>query len=496
MEREEKGGVRPLYRDIAERTQGEMYIGVVGPVRSGKSTFIANFMEKLVLPFTAPGPKKERLRDEMPQSGSGAMVMTTQPRFIPGEGAAEVLLEDGLSAKVRLVDSVGYLIPGAEGADDARMVSTPWAEHDLPFREAAALGTEKVMSDHATLGIVVTTDGTVAGLPRSNYVQAEEQVITKLKELGKPFSVVLNSASPQSSEAKELKAALTRKYDVPVTLLNVREMGESDVRELLSSILMEFPLREILISLPEWVSALEPEHWLPAHVLDIVRAVGGSLKRMRDKEEVEAAFADSPYVQMPVESAVSLGEGAVRYTLPVRDGLFSRILSEQCGEEIADDAKLLALLKELTQAKQAYDRIAGALRSVEQTGYGFVTPAMSDIELRPPEVMKQGSRYGVRLRAAAPALHLIRSDIETEVAPVLGTQEQSEQFAGELARKYQDDPAQLWETNFFGRSLKDLIQEGLTGKMSRMPADTQEKVQAALTRMLNEGEGGMICILL
>ena len=499
MEQQKSGSARPLYSDIAERTQGDLYIGVVGPVRTGKSTFIAGFMEQMVLPLMADSPRRARLTDELPQSGSGRTIMTTQPKFIPGEGAAEIHLDSGLNARVRMVDSVGYLIPGALGTQEgeaARMVSTPWAAEDMPFEQAAALGTRKVIEDHATVGVVVTCDGTVADLPRSSYTGAEEQVIRQLKALGKPFAVVLNSAYPASADAKSLRDALESKYDVPVALLNVKEMNAADIQQLLSGLLLEFPLREVRFHVPGWIGALDESHWLPAHALETIRTLGGSMKKMRDKGLAAAAFSDSDYLLSPRDEQVNLGEGAVRFEVPVREGLFNQILSEQCGETITGDAHLLSLMKELVAAKREYDRVSGALKAVQQTGYGLVTPAMSEIHLQQPELMRQGSRYGVRLRASAPTLHLIRSDIETEIAPVLGTQEQSEAFVESLNEQYEKDPQSLWDTNFFGKSLKELIQEGVNGKLSRLPVDTQEKVQAALTKMLNEGEGGMITILL
>ena len=495
----EQTGTRPLYRDIAERTQGDLYIGVVGPVRTGKSTFITGFMEQMVLPLMANSPRRDRLTDELPQSGSGKTIMTTQPKFVPGEGAAEVNLDHNLTARVRMVDSVGYLIPGALGTQEgeaARMVSTPWAEEDMPFEQAAALGTRKVMTDHATVGVVVTTDGTVADLPRSNYTAAEEQVIRQLKALNKPFTVVLNSAHPEGSDAKALRASLESKYDVPVTLLNVKEMQAEDLQQLLSGLLLEFPLREVRFHVPGWLGALEESHWLTAQALETVRSLGDTMKKVRDKDQIAAVFAEAPDFLAPRDETVNLGEGAVRVDIPAREGLFNQILSEQCGETITGDAHLLALLKELVIAKREYDRIAGALKAVQQTGYGLVTPALSEIQLQPPELMRQGSRFGVRLKASAPTLHLIRSDIETEIAPVLGTQEQSEAFVDTLNEQYEKDPQSLWETNFFGKSLQELIQEGVSGKLSRLPVDTQEKVQSALTKMLNEGEGGMITILL
>ena len=499
MDQTSMGEKKPLYRDILERTQGELYIGVVGPVRTGKSTLIARFMEQMVLPYVAPGARKDRLTDEMPQSGSGRMIMTCQPCFIPGEGAAEIELQDQLKARVRMVDSVGYPIPGAQGAEDgeeARMVSTPWADGDIPFAEAAVLGTRKVMEDHATVGLVVTCDGTISDLPRSAYTQAEETAIRQMKATGKPFSVVLNSARAQDPDTEALRRALEKKYDVPVALLNVKEMTEQDMQSLLAGLLSAFPVREVRFSLPDWVSALPVDHWLPTAAIEAVKKLSGMLKSVRDKAMTAAVFQGSEQLDLPTNEQVDLGSGTLRYTLPVKEGLFSRILSEQCGETITGDAHLLSLMTELVQAKRAYDRIAGAMKAVQQTGYGLVTPAMTEVNLQKPELMRQGSRFGIRLRASAPTLHLIRSDIETEVAPILGTQEQSEQFIETLNQQYETDREALWNTNFFGKSLQTLVQDGLAGKLHRMPAEAQEKVQTALTRMLNEGEGGMICILL
>lgn len=492
-------GASPLYRDIAERTQGELYIGVVGPVRAGKSTFISNFMQQLVLPLVPPGPRRERIVDELPQSGSGKTIMTTQPKFVPSDGAATVQLPDHASARVRMVDSVGYLVRGALGTQeggDARMVSTPWSQQDMPFEEAAQLGTRKVMTDHATVGVVVTTDGTVAELPREAYVPAEEQVIRELKTLGKPFAVVLNSAQPESKQAKELQAAMSEKYDAPVTLLSAKEMTAEDVQGVMRDLLSAFPLREMRFTLPEWVSALDDQHWLTQHIVSLVREAGAQIVRMRDAEKAQRAFAASEYADAPQLDQLEYGEGSARFSLPLKNGLFNQILSEQCGAEIESDGHLLRLLKELVSAKKEYDRVADALREAVDTGYGLVAPAMSDVTLYEPEVSRQAGRYGVRLRAKAPALHLIRSDIEAEVSPVLGTQEQTDEFAASLRDTYEQDPQALLQTNFFGRSLESLISEGLAGKLQRMPPDAQEKVRAALTRILNEGDGGMICILL
>ena len=492
-------GNTPLYRDIAERTQGELYMGVVGPVRAGKSTFITEFMNQLVLPLIPPGARRDRIVDELPQGASGRTVMTTQPRFVPSDGAVDVQLPDHAAARIRLVDSVGYLIRGAQGTQEgesARMVSTPWSDKPLPFEEAAELGTRRVMSDHATMGVVVTCDGTVTDLPRAAYVPAEEQVIREVKMLGKPFVVVLNSATPQSEETQKLRAALSEKYDAPVTLLSAKEMTPEDAQGVLSDLLSSFPLRELTFDLPEWAAALDDAHWLTQHVVGCVRAAGETVSRMCDVQRAAAAFAESEYAQAPVLQQAAYGEGSARFRLPLKEGLFNRILSEQCGAEIEGDGHLLRLMKELVTAKKEYDRIASALHEATETGYGLVTPTMSDVELFEPEVSRQSGRSAIRLRAKAPALHLIRSDIEAEVSPVLGTQEQTDEFVSTLRDTWEQDANALLQTNFFGRSLETLIMEGLAAKMQRMPPDVQEKVRAALTKILNEGDGGIVCILL
>lgn len=487
-----------LYRDIAERTDGDVYIGVVGPVRTGKSTFISRFMEQLVLPNLADSPKKERIADELPQSGSGRTIMTTQPKFVPGE-AVTVSLGENTPVRVRLVDSVGYMVRGALGADDvngSRMVHTPWFEHDIPFEQAAEIGTRKVINDHATIGMVVTTDGSIADLPRSAYVDAEERVISELKALHKPFVIVLNSANPRSAETLTLRDALEDRYTVPVMLLNVKEMQVRDIQRVLESVLMEFPLREARLTVPAWLASLDMDHWLVQHVLEGVRSSGAKPRVMREDDVFEAAFAASEYAEPVQMSKVEPGEGRIAYTLPIREGLFNRVLSEECGAEITGDAHLLSLMKELVSAKNEYDRIADALASVRATGYGLVAPTMAELTLQEPEIVRQGSQFGVKLKANAPALHLIRVDIETEVTPVVGTEEQSADLVKQLTEEFATAPEKVWETSFFGRSLDAMVREGLNNKLMRMPQDAQEKVQQTLTRIINEGDGGMICILL
>ncbi len=487
-----------LYKDIAERTDGDVYIGVVGPVRTGKSTFIARFMEQLVLPRLKSGPRRERIADELPQSGSGRTIMTTQPKFVPGE-AVEVMLQEQTAVRMRMVDSVGYLVKGALGTaenDGARMVHTPWFDQDIPFEQAAEIGTRKVMTDHATIGMVITTDGSITDLQRGAYVEAEERVVGELKQLGKPFVMVLNSAQPRAAETLALRDALEDKYAVPVMLLNVKEMSVEDIQHVLESVLMEFPLREARLSTPAWLGALDCDHWLVKHVLDGVRSAGNEPRRMRENDVFAEAFAGSEFAQEVQLQRQFPGEGRIDFVLPLRDGLFNRVLGEECGTEIRGDAHLLSLMKELVGAKAEYDHVAEALRAVRETGYGLVTPAMGQMTLEEPEIVRQGGQFGVKLKAHAPSLHMIRVDIETEVTPVVGTEKQSEELVRYLLEEFESDPQKIWNTNFFGKSLNDMVREGLNNKLLRMPADAQQKVQETLTKIINEGDGGMICILL
>ena len=372
----------------------------------------------------------------------------------------------------------------------------PWSDQDMPFSKAAEIGTRKVITDHATIGMVVTTDGSIADIPRGNYVEAEERVVHELKALGKPFVIVLNSARPRAAETLALRDSLEEKHQVPVMILNVKEMTLEDIQRVLESVLLEFPVREIRFNVPAWLGALDTNHWLVSHVLELIRKTGAEPRKMREGPAVAEAFATSEYIQ-EVQQAQSLpGEGTLAFDLPFRAGLFNRILGEECGAEIKGDAHLLSLMKELVSAKAEYDHIADALRAVHETGYGLVTPAMSEMTLQEPEIVRQGSRFGVRLKAHAPSLHLIRVDIETEVTPVVGTEKQSEELVRYLMEEFEQDPARIWQTDFFGKSLHDMVREGLSNKLMRMPSDAQEKVQETLTRIINDGNGGMICILL
>ncbi|MBE5798959.1 MAG: stage IV sporulation protein A [Clostridiales bacterium] len=487
-----------LYRDISERTQGDVYIGVVGPVRTGKSTFITRFMEKLVLPGIENAHVRLRAQDELPQSGSGRTIMTTQPAFVPGE-AVDVTLPSENRVRLRLIDSVGYLVDGALGTQEGealRMVHTPWASGEMPFERAAEIGTQKVIGEHSTIGLVITTDGSVTDLPRGSYVPAEARVISELKALGKPFAVILNCQNPSSGKAQNLRKTMETEYGVPVVALNVAQMEEEDIRDVLERILSQFPVTMIGIQTPEWLCALDEGHWLMESLTDsLARSVPQRLC-IGDIPGAMKALQENPYVENMLEKEVSHGAGQALWQMNLLEGLFNQILAEQCGTEIRSDAHLLSLLRELVAAKKEYDRVEHALKSVRETGYGLVPPLLEEMTLQEPEIMKQGGRFGVRLRASAPSLHMIRVDIQTEVSPVVGTEQQSEEMIRYLMDGFEQDPQKLWGSNLFGKPLSELVREGLANKLMHMPADTQLKVQQTLEKIINEGSGGMVCILL
>ena len=487
-----------IYRDIAERTDGDIYIGVVGPVRTGKSTLIKRFMDLMVFPNMEDDYKKQRARDEMPQSGAGRTIMTTQPKFVPNE-AVEITIRENANFNIRMVDCVGYLVKGAMGhmeGDAPRMVRTPWFDYDIPFEEAAELGTRKVITEHSTIGLVVTTDGSITDIPRSNYIEAEERVVRELKELNKPFIIILNSKNPTSDEVMGMREALEEKYDVPVLALDVLNLTEEDVNNILASVLFEFPLTEIYIDVPKWVQSLEDDHWLVEHILDSIKASTDDVSRVRDVERISGVFADSEYVDMPNVEKINLGNGKVSIKMDTKPGMFYQVLGEACGYKIEGAHQLIGLMREFAHAKREYDRVAQALEDVRTTGYGMVPPIMEEMVLEEPEIVKQGSRFGVRLKASAPSLHFIRADIQTEVSPRVGTEKQSEELVKYLLEEFESDTAKIWETNIFGKSLHELVKEGLANKLMRMPEDAQFKIQETLQRIINDGSGGLICIIL
>lgn len=487
-----------LYHGIAQRTGGDIYIGVVGPVRTGKSTFIRRFMENMVLPYMEEGPYKERARDETPQGGAGRTIMTTQPLFVPNE-AVDVTLPGNARARCRLVDCVGYLIPGATGHmedDEPRMVMTPWADHHMPFTEAAQIGTRKVVADHSTIGIVVTTDGSITEIPRTAYLEAEERVVSELKSLDKPFIMLLNTRYPGSESALALRQALEEKYDVTVRAVDVASLDAPEIEDILMDILFEFPVSEVRIDIPEWAYALPEEHWMHREIMASARTWAADIDRIRDVKAVVQHMPEDGKLKPPVVSDMDLGAGKVVVALSADNTLFYQVLGEAAGLSIVDDFNLLSLVTELSRSKKEYDKVASALGDVRRTGYGLVAPDVTEMELDEPQIVRQGGRFGVRLRASAPSLHIIRADIETEVSPIVGTEKQSEELVRYLLDEFESNPGKIWETNIFGKSLHELVREGLSNKLARMPQDAQGKLQETLQRIVNDGSGGLICIIL
>ncbi|MGE5494520.1 MAG: stage IV sporulation protein A [Burkholderiales bacterium] len=487
-----------LYKDISERTGGDIYIGVVGPVRTGKSTFIKRFMDMLVLPNLEDTYEKERVVDELPQSSAGKTIMTTQPKFVPNE-AVRIKINNEAEMKVRMVDSVGYMVDGAMGYlenDVPRMVTTPWFDHDVPFEEAAETGTRKVITEHSTIGIVMTTDGSITEIPRSSYIQAEERVIRELTALGKPFIVILNSANPYREDTISLRNAMEDKYGVPVLLMDIMRLSENDINSMLENLLYEFPLKEINMDMPGWARALSPDHWLMREVLGGISGTINSLEKVRDYQGLVEAMRSLDDVDNAAVVSIELGEGSVNIKLDFPETLFYRILGDECGYPIEDDYHLVSIVKDLVGAKKQYDRIEAAMKSVKETGYGLVPPSMDEMSLEEPEMVRHGGRFGVRLKASAPSLHLIRVDIETEVSPIVGTEKQSEELVKYMLSEFESDPSKIWKTDIFGKPLHDLVKEGLSGKLSNMPEDARIKIQETLQRIINEGSGGLICILL
>ena len=487
-----------IYQNIATRTAGDIYIGVVGPVRTGKSTFIKRFMETQVIPNIDNVYRKERARDELPQSGSGRTIMTAEPKFVPEE-AVQIQLEGGASFSVRLIDCVGYMVRGAIGQfeDDApRMVTTPWYDHEIPMTEAAEIGTRKVITEHSTIGIVITTDGTVSDIPREDYLEAEERVIRELQELGKPFIVLLNSSDPHSDRAEAIAKDISLRYEVNCMPVNCLTLGEEDVSEILRAVLYEFPMQELDLFLPSWVDALPTAHPIKAGLYEAIRAAAGELRHIREIDGVIANLGSSENISEAKITAIDLGTGVAWAKLSLPRELFYQTLSQQSGFEVGDDGDLMSLLTRLAAVKSEYDKVSGALRDVREKGYGIVVPGLDELKLEEPEIMKQGGRYGVRLKASAPSIHMIRADIETAVSPIVGNEKQSEDMVNYLLQEFEGDTSKIWQSNMFGRSFHELVSEDLHAKLKRMPEDARRKLQETLTRIINEGSGGLICIIL
>lgn len=487
-----------IYADIARRTSGDVYIGVVGPVRTGKSTFIKKFMENLVIPNITDTVKAERATDELPQSSAGRTIMTTEPKFIPNE-AVEVAFAGNTSARVRMVDCVGFVVPGALGyteEDAPRMVTTPWFDEQIPFEDAAEIGTKKVISDHSTIGIMVTTDGTIGELSYDDYRGAEERVAAELKALDKPFVILLNSAFPNDPDTVALRRQLEDKYEVPVLLLNVLELREEQIKEIIEKVLLEFPVKEIGVSLPRWVNTLPPEHWLRSSLYTDIKKNMLSLQKVSEVADAVAEVAKNEYVSSASVVSIDLGSGSGAVELKIRDHLLYSVISESSGMEIADESALVGLVMETSRLKNEYSKFENALREVESTGYGIVNPTISDMQLEPPEIVKQGGKYGIRLKASAPSIHMMKANVRTEVAPIVGSERQSEELVNYLLSEYESNPEKIWDSDIFGKSLHELVNEGMNNKIYRMPADARFKIQETLQRIINDGCNGLICIIL
>ena len=487
-----------IYEEIAWRTGGDIYIGVVGPVRTGKSTFIKRFMETMVIPNIDNVYRRERARDELPQSGSGRTIMTAEPKFVPEE-AVQLKFDDGGSFSVRLIDSVGYLVPGAVGQmedDEPRMVTTPWFDYEIPMSEAAEIGTKKVISEHSTIGIVVTTDGSISEIPRSDYLEAEERAIRELQALGKPFMVLLNSKHPREERTLAISADITSRYGVTCLPVNCQTLSEEDVAEIIKGVLYEFPVKELDLYLPSWVDALPYSHPIKENLYTAIRESSQQMHRLKEVRPAIERMGQCDAIDRTEIVAISLGTGIAQVQLSVPRALFYQTLSEQSGLEVKDDGDLLQMLTMLSGVKAEYDKVSEALREVRENGYGIVIPSIDELQLEEPEIVKQGGRYGVKLKASAPSIHMIRADIQTMISPIVGNEKQSEEMIHYLLQEFEGDIKKIWQSNIFGKSFHELVNEDLQGKLMRMPEEARVKRRETLERIINEGTGGLICIIL
>lgn len=487
-----------IYKDIAERTDGDIYVGVVGPVRTGKSTFIKKFMELLVLPNIDNEYKKERAIDELPQSAGGKTIMTTEPKFIPNE-AVEITLADNLKLKTRLVDCVGYLVNNAIGYledDMPRMVKTPWSDEEMPFERAAEIGTKKVIEEHSSIAILVTTDGSITGIPREDYIEPEERVARELAAKQKPFVIVLNSVNPGSEESQRLAKELEEKYKTSVACVNCTEISLNDINNIFSKILLEFPIEQINIKFPRWIEGLVDTNEIKSELYREIKDCFANTRKLKEVScDVKNLQATDVIDRTDIDK-IDLGTGNVSLSISLREELFYQVLTEITGEQILDEGKLFAKITEFAKIKKEYDKLEYALHEVREKGYGIVNPTIDDLILEEPEIVKQGSRFGVKLKAKAPSLHMIQINTETEISPIVGSEKQSEELVNYLLSEFEEDKKKIWDSNIFGKSVHELVNEGLQNKLAKMPEDAQMKIQETLQRIVNEGSGGLICIIL
>lgn len=488
-----------IYKDISSRTNGDIYIGVVGPVRTGKSTFIKNFMEMFVIPNIDSPYKQDRAKDELPQSAAGKTIMTTEPKFVPNE-SVEITIDGNVKMKTRLVDCVGYLVDNAIGhmeGDLPRMVKTPWNDNEIPFVEAAEMGTRKVITDHSTIGLVVTTDGSITDIDRENYVSAEERVVRELKAINKPFVILLNSSTPNSEETISLRNSLEEKYNAPVVVSDILNLKESDITSIFSRVLEEFPVSEIGFKLPTWFDMLDMNYPLKQEIISIVKENFYNDTSLREINDVISNIKNSyPIFDSINLDSANMEDGNVKVIMNINNSYFFKVLSEKSNIQIESEKDIFKVIDDYSSIKSKYDKIAIALEEVNVKGYGIVTPSIDELKLEEPEIVKQGSKYGVKLKASAPSIHMIKADIETEVSPIVGSEKQSEDLVKYLLSEFENDPKQIWQSNIFGKSLHELVNEGLHNKLYRMPDEAQMKIQETLERIINEGSGGLICIIL
>ncbi|MDC3415383.1 stage IV sporulation protein A [Aquibacillus salsiterrae] len=487
-----------IFKDISKRTNGDIYLGVVGAVRTGKSTFIKKFMEQVVLPNISDEGERARAQDELPQSAAGKTIMTTEPKFVPNQ-AVSVQVDEGLDVNIRLVDCVGYTVSSAQGFEDEngpRMINTPWYEEPIPFHEAAEIGTRKVIQEHSTIGVVVTTDGSIGDIPRNDYVDSEERVVEELREVGKPFIMVVNSVQPYHQETEALRQELADKYDIPVLAMSVESMTDHDVYNVLREALYEFPVLEVNVNLPSWVMVLNEDHWLRESYQVAIQETVKDIKRLRDVDRIVGNFDLYDHIEHAQLAGMEMGEGIAEIDLKAPDYLYDQVLKEIVGEEIRGKDHLLELMQDFANAKREYDQVAEALQMVKQTGYGVAAPALTDMALDEPEIIRQGSRFGVRLKAVAPSIHMIKVEVESEFAPIIGTEKQSEELVRYLMQDFEEDPLSIWQSDIFGRSLSSIVREGIQAKLSLMPENARYKLKETLERIINEGSGGLIAIIL
>lgn len=487
-----------VLKDIATRTDGDIYIGVVGPVRTGKSTFIKRFMDLMVLPNVSNTYERQRINDELPQSAEGKTIMTTEPKFIPNK-AMQIDFGDSGSAKIKMIDCVGYVIPDSMGYEEngeTRMVKTPWSEESIPFSAAAEIGTQKVISEHSTIGLVITTDGSIVDIDRNNYTEAEQRVINELREINKPFVVLVNSKYPKNDTAQKLCDELSEKYGVPVLCTDCANITEEEITQILKTVLYEFPVSEISFNLPGWIKSLDCDNEIKKGITDTVKNFCQNVHSIREVKENAGSMCDCEYISSAGIGDITPADGGAIISVSIDENLFYKALSECTGIDISSDYELMSVMSELAEAKSKYDKLEYALNEVKEKGYGIVSPDITELKLEEPEIVRQGNKYGVCLRASAPSIHMLRADIQTEVSPIIGTEKQSEELVKYLLSDYEDSPEKIWETNIFGKSLNELVNEELQNKLSRMPEDARGKLRETVTKIINEGSGGLICIIL